>query len=205
MSTKLAVLTFIWLICLGLGVGFLTFYSNTPGQEAEYLSVWPDSSSIQRSESKATLMMFLHPRCSCSSASLSELERLLPFLKDQVQLVIVFTQPKGKTGEWTKERLWKKAISLPEAQVLVDSDGKETDLFGAKTSGHTFLYDHFDRILFTGGLTLGRGHEGDSRGRRLLLAWAKGEINQVHLSRVYGCALKEGNFNREISSIFEDM
>ena len=50
---------------------------------------------------------------------------------------------------------------------------------GATTSGHVLLYDAGGVLRFAGGITDGRGHEGDNAGLDAALALLRGHVPEV--------------------------
>jgi len=174
----------IWLLSVTIGFAALLRYANTPSQAAVAAPAsWPQSSQVPRSSGKATLVLFAHPNCSCTNATLAELERLIPALRGKVDLNVVF-----RSG--TLSPLWRKAASLPTVKTGPDPGGFEAALFGAKTSGQAFLYDSGGTLVFQGGLTPSRAHEGESLGKQALLEFAESGHTSIHQSRVFGCALQ---------------
>jgi hypothetical protein len=71
-----------------------------------------------------------------------------------------------------------------------DDDGVEAARFQALTSGATALYDPQGRLLFSGGITSARGHEGDSFGiRRISSLLRTGKADRAD-APVFGCSLR---------------
>jgi hypothetical protein len=60
----------LWIGCLITGSVFLTRYERTPGSDAPAPSQWPSGVSAPRGPNLPTLVMFLHPNCPCSRASI---------------------------------------------------------------------------------------------------------------------------------------
>jgi hypothetical protein len=87
--------------------------------------------------------------------------------------------------------LWRRAAAIPGVIALRDRDGAKAKSFGAETSGDVIAYGNDGRLLFHGGLTAARGHEGDSFGRQRLLAVLRGETPDRRDSPVFGCNLDE--------------
>lgn len=189
----------IWICCLVFGVFFLTKFAGTPGDDPVNVSkTWPTNSKILKNNERPTFVIFAHPRCSCSSATLGELERLMPFFKGQVDVQILFVQLEGRTPAWVQTSLWDKARSIPGVQVSVDVQAQEVDKFGARTSGQSFLYDKNGALIFSGGITAARGHMGDSKGRDFIISWLRGKESSSFSSHVFGCALKNSESNFDI-------
>lgn len=189
-SYLLGFATVVWSILLVGSFWRLFVYANTPGAPGESIATWPLETKIKRHDGKATLVLFAHPRCPCSKASVAELSRLIPFSKDKIENFVVFVKPKGLTDDWAKEDLWREAVSMPEVSTILDEGGIEADRFGAKTSGQVMLYDRSGNLVFHGGITPARGHMGDSIGRDAVLAVVEKGQTSLKRSSAFGCSLK---------------
>jgi hypothetical protein len=169
----------------------LVGFDQTPGALGVALPRWPMSTAIHRNPDLQQMLVFLHPFCPCSAATLAELARVparRPRDIPQPEIKILFVRPRGAT-EWRAGRLWDTAQKLPGAEVMWDEGGEEADRFGAQTSGAVFLYNSGGSLLFHGGVTGSRGHAGDNYGAdQLILALNSGRpVSGKHL--VFGCAL----------------
>jgi hypothetical protein len=139
---------------------------------------------------RPTLLVFAHPACPCTRATLAELERLLATCCDQFDAHVLFIAPEGTDSSWRDTDLVRTARRIPSVTVHVDAGRRETDLFRERTSGACLVYDTSGRLLFNGGLTAARGHEGDNPGTAAIKALMarKGEQPPVP---VFGCPLFE--------------
>jgi len=155
----------LWLIAVAIGFGVVSSYDASPGKSGVAPPTWPDDVDVSRHDSVATLVMFLHPHCPCSRASLGELERLVARCHDHVAVRIMFVKPAGAGPDWCDSDLWRSAAQLPGVELAVDESGKLARRFGGETSGHVVLYDATGRLLYSGGITASRGHSGDNAGR----------------------------------------
>ena len=72
---------------------------------------------------------------------------------------------------------------------MIDATGTEAELFGAKTSGHATLYGTGGQLLFEGGITGSRGHQGDNAGVSSIAKLLAGEKPDVKGTDVFGCGL----------------
>jgi hypothetical protein len=185
----IAILIAAWSVCAGLGLTKMLTYELTPAASATAPAMWPQSATISRDVSIPTLVLFLHPRCPCSRATLAELERLIAACDEQFALRIVFVRPAGASDDWNQTDLHQAAERIPYALISCDADGFEAALFGAKTSGQALLYSPNGRLLFQGGLTASRGHEGDNAGRTALSALISGGRSNCTQTAVFGCSL----------------
>src|SRR5256885_12910626 len=71
--TVLAVIAAVWVMALGGGVWVIHVHSTTPGASGETPSSWPTGSTLARRDGGPTVLMFVHPDCPCTKASLTEL------------------------------------------------------------------------------------------------------------------------------------
>ena len=192
----LALLTFSALSTL-FGMKIMLGFDQTAGAVAPSPSTWPVGGNISRAKNTPQLLVFVHPECSCSIATLDELARVTPQAKifpHRLVTDILFYRTEGlRSGEGKNQsessRLWNIAKSLPGARVRWDDGGRETQRFGAQTSGFALLYGAQGQLLFHGGVTGSRGHEGDNAGLdRLVTALYSGRPASSP-SLVFGCAL----------------
>src|SRR5918996_4610815 len=75
MSPGLIFVVLAWAAAVGGGVVWIWNYKTTPGLASGPPATWPASTDFR--PSGTTLVMALHPLCTCSHASVSELARLL--------------------------------------------------------------------------------------------------------------------------------
>ncbi|HEY8966270.1 MAG TPA: hypothetical protein VIM58_07500, partial [Candidatus Methylacidiphilales bacterium] len=92
---------------------------------------------------------------------------------------------------WRDSANERAARRIPGVAVVADPDGKAAALLGAKTSGEVLLFDGAGRLLFSGGITGARGHEGPNAGEAAVIALASGAELPAASRRapVYGCSL----------------
>jgi hypothetical protein len=152
-------------------------------------AAWPAAVPISLDARRLTLVMALHPQCPCSRASVRELAALMARSGDRVSAMVLTVRPAGAPPDWTDTDLRRDAAAIPGVHVVDDVDGKASIAFGATTSGQTALYDPHGRLRFTGGITDGRGHEGDNAGLDAILALVRGGEARSSSTPVYGCPL----------------
>jgi hypothetical protein len=177
-----------WCLSVAAGFGGLMWYSQQPGDADAPPATWPSHSALPIAARQRILVMFVHPHCPCSRASLEELASIVDACPDPLQTLVVFVRPKSLDAGWESGRLWKQVAEIPSVQRLVDPAGREAELFGAKTSGQTYLYDASGKLHFSGGITAFRGHAGDNRGRQAVERVLQGQpAKRTHC--IYGCPL----------------
>jgi hypothetical protein len=180
---------FLWLVLTTGGLAGLWLYSGTPGKEGTPPDAWPSSSSLRPTLGTSTLVMFLHPQCPCSRASIYELAILLAHSSGHLRAEVVFLKPPGREDSWIHTDLWQDASKLPATVAISDLGGREAALFKATTSGETVVYDTAGKLRFHGGITGARGHIGDNAGCFAIEAYANAGFTATTRTRVFGCPL----------------
>jgi hypothetical protein len=181
-----------WLAAIAGGFAILWVYKSTPGAERGAPPVrWPAASAVARSAQRATLLLFAHPRCVCTRASMAELARLMARFHDRVDATVLFWTPREAPADWSSGDLWTSAERIPGVSVLRDQDGREASRFSVATSGGVVLYDAGGRLLFKGGITPARGHEGDSFGQERIASLLTAGAADRADAPVFGCALEQ--------------
>jgi len=180
-----------WLLAVAGGFAMVWRYKSTPGaQGAVSPERWPAGSAVGRSPDRATLLLFAHPRCTCTRASLAELARILARFHDRLEARVLFWTPREAPADWNKGDLWISAARIPGVKVVRDAEGAEASRFAVATSGGVVLYDPRGHLLFKGGITAARGHEGDSFGQeRIASLLTTGAADRAD-APVFGCALE---------------
>ena len=164
-------------------------HQNSHGATGTTPEHFPSPSQLKLDPTRSTLIMFAHPRCPCTRASLEELNRLLARSQGKVAAQIWFFTPSTLPREWARTDLWKNAAAISGVTVHEDRDGAKARLFGAKTSGHIVVYDARGELRFQGGITGSRGHAGDNAGESAIVSLLAGQDTGLKETRVYGCAL----------------
>jgi len=179
----------VWLAVSGAGFAVLSKYQNTSGSSGPTPSDWPSQARVTLDQTRDTLIMFVHPQCSCSTASIEELNRLLARRSESVNAQVWFFRPKAFPTNWTQSSLWRAAAAIPGVTVQEDVDGTQARLFGAETSGFVLLYDPRGKLRFKGGITGSRGHAGDNEGEDTIVSLLAGQETGLSQTPVYGCSL----------------
>jgi hypothetical protein len=179
----------VWLSLAAVGLTVLWQYDNAPGEAANAPTAWPSDTHLTHATDTSTLVMLAHPQCTCTRASLGELEELLARTAIHPKTYVVFLKPATFGAGWEHTDLWRTATRLPNVSVIRDDDGVEARSFGAATSGQTLLYDRSGALQFSGGITASRAHQGDNAGRQSLLTLLNGGRNAQSGTHVFGCSL----------------
>jgi len=185
------------------GMLILTASDNTPGAVSAVPRTWPGGSRIERSRSRRELIVFVHPFCGCTEATISELAKLPPLnpaYPDAPAITFAVFRP-GRESGWKWTALARSTAALPGAKLRWDDGGVEARRFGAVVSGFVLLYSSENVLMFHGGVTGSRGHEGDNYGLDALRDALKtppgraGAGYTTRGSRTFGCAL--GSFGAD--------
>jgi len=151
---------------LGVVLGWVELFriSATPGEQAAAPARWPHEEPRLGDGKRPFLMVFVHPRCDCTHATLQELDRILEGRGGSVQVALVVYQSRALDGVLARR-------------------------FGAATSGEAVLYSSEGKLLFQGGVTPERAHVGDSQGASKLNAALRLGVAQTGQTNVFGCPL----------------
>jgi hypothetical protein len=182
-------LSLVWLVIVGTGFTLLARYQNASGSIGRTPSDWPHQTRVELDQKLNTLVMFVHPQCPCTRASMEELNRLLARCHGNVAAQVWFFKPAGFSADWTRSDLWRSAAAIPGVTVHEDPDGAQARLFGAETSGFVLLYDPHGKLRFKGGITGSRGHAGDNAGEDSVVSLLDGHGVSLTQTPVYGCSL----------------
>jgi hypothetical protein len=194
-----------------LGWYQLFTFSSTPGEQFAAPSRWPPDIPIPRASAIALhdssiplLLVFIHPRCSCTPATLEQLNQLLDSTHAAVRTVLVVYRSNAVDPaiSETSNRATASAAGQPgirsaiepikslraQAQIVLDTDGVLARRFGAATSGEIVLYSA-GRLLFQGGITPMRAQVGESAGADALRIALTNGAAQARIFSVFGCPI----------------
>jgi hypothetical protein len=182
----------LWLGAAVAGLAVLARYQAASGSVGVTHSQWPAHAAVAPDTNHDTLVMFVHPQCPCTRASLDELNRIAARCQGNFSGQIWFFHPAEFSEDWVHAGLWQSARGIPGVIPFEDPEGAQARVFGAETSGFVLLYDPRGKLLFKGGITAGRGHDGDNDGEDAIIALLSGKSAAVHETPVYGCSLLDG-------------
>ncbi len=178
----------VWTAVVGRGVHELMVYAYTPAATAAVGEAWPVTAPVTGPMSQPLLGVFVHAECPCSRASLNELSRVMAQARGRVE-ARVYIESTGPDGGLDSDNA-RTAARIPGVQVVADRDGLVAESLRAAVSGETLLFAAGGSMLFHGGLTAARGHEGDNDGRRAVLSLLEGGSAPPTVP-VFGCYFRE--------------
>jgi hypothetical protein len=180
-----------WAVVTGAGLFALAKYQATPGTAvARATGLLPRP--VLAAAGKMVLVMFVHPKCPCTDASLTELSTLMAASDNRLHASIFVFQPTSEPDDWSRTRLWTDAANIANTDVRFDLDAATARRYGAATSGQIFLYDQRGNLLYSGGITGSRGHVGDNTGLRTVTGIVNGKIHPatpITGEPVFGCPI----------------
>ncbi len=174
----------------------LNRYSASPGTPANppaALSKQASDSVFKASPGKFSVVMVVHPLCQCSRASLDNLQEILMRASGKIQAFVVVNSPDDASAEWTNSDMVRTARQIPGVRVVNDPGAHISARLGAVTSGQVYVFSDHGRLLFSGGITDGRGHVGECEGMTSILSIVRGSGSRMTTTPVYGCALVQSS------------
>jgi hypothetical protein len=176
-----------WLSLSILGFALLYRHAYTAGDRSPRKTTALPS---VESDLRHRLLVFLHPHCPCSRATLGELRTILDRCRDSVSAEIWMIRPDGATADWNGSILMGESASLPNVRVRWDEGGEAARRYDARTSGEVLMFDPAGRLRFRGGITASRGHPGWNRGTESIRGILRGGATPFSQTSVYGCPLE---------------
>ena len=165
--TTWTILTFVCFLIVMPSIG------NDPCYSRELASKWPNSTNLTKVSNSGHLVVFAHPYCPCTRTTLRNLDELTDLTKINVSVV----QLRNASLESLRSPIPSIARIVQENNwiLIPDYEGTQANIFGAKTSGECLLYAPNGDLLFAGGITVSRGHQGENVG----LATLKELVHQI--------------------------
>lgn len=182
-------LTLAWGLAVFGGLAGMWAYAEAAAPPPEAGPAWPVSATLGREAGRLTLVMAVHPKCPCSRASLAELRILLARVPRRPVVDVLVFRPADVPAGWEATGLWTAASAIPGVHVIRDDEGRQARVFGTLASGSVLLYSADGRLLFSGGITSARGHEGDNAGLEALVSLLTDARPAASRFPVFGCLL----------------
>lgn len=178
----------VWLVGVIATFGYVWKYKSTPGTVGAVPVAWPADSAIIPVAGKPNLVVFTHPQCPCTRATIAELGRVASELGDRAQIHVVLVRPTDAPPHFEDGPIAERAARIGGVKLVVD-DGSEAKRFGSVTSGATVLYTSSGALAFHGGLTTARGHEGRSPAHTQIADVVLRDAGAALATPVFGCEI----------------
>src|SRR3954447_8938178 len=101
-STLLLVALGIWIVTIAVMFRAIRRFETTPGRAAVARRAWPAGSSIHPTAGQWSLVMLVHPHCSCSRASVTELQAILDKAPASLKTYVLVYRPSDAAAGWEK-------------------------------------------------------------------------------------------------------
>ncbi len=187
MKNSLYLITGIWLICIIISLYYISSYMFKVSENPQACPIYPNNQQIIFDKTKDNLILFIHPFCPCSHATVNELKRVLAKTNANIAINVVFIKPKGLKSIQQND-LYQEISQIKGVNIIFDRSNVLAGAFNINTSGSILLYDINGNLIFQGGITGGRAEEGDNLGKSRLIQALKNESGKWQ-SPVFGCSL----------------
>jgi len=171
------------------GFALLARHQSRAGDSGKPAHACPSAYASLLHPELPTLLLFAHPQCPCTIATIAELERVAAKCEGRLHVIVCVDAPAAFSSELVHGRTWTRASATPSFDVKEDAHGRIASAFGVRTSGHALLFAPDGELLFDGGITGSRGHEGDNPGSLAVVDIVLGRAPDCRFTPVYGCAL----------------
>lgn len=178
-----------WLLALVSSFAALNWYKQLPGPIGVIKNNWPQNVSYDYHRNQYNFVMFAHPKCGCTKASLIELQNLMNETKSKMNVKIFFYHPKKTLSSWTDTDSKISASKIPGIEVYTDEGGEVARRFGAMTSGQVMVYSPTGDLSYSGGITESRGHIGVNDGARSIASVVETGKTNIKTQPTFGCML----------------
>jgi hypothetical protein len=181
----------LWIAAAAGGSLYMFVYESRPAPRSAMAEVWPEQVGLERNVGGFSLVMAVHPKCPCTRASVAELNTLMLGFGGRVRAIALVTKPFELPDLWSESDVTARLHEIPNVEVVRDLGGAKSDEFGVRSSGQTLLYDASGQLVFDGGITAFRGHEGPSVGSEMLKQIVAGKAVGHRHSETFGCSLED--------------
>src|SRR4051812_11107369 len=136
-----AALLGVSVVSTGVGMHALIDFNEKPGLASAAPLRWPPETALARQNGRTSLLVFLHPFCPCSGATLHGISKITEDFssKRRPDITVVFAGMAGARDTFGP---------IPGGTVVWDEDGREAQRFGVLKSGYTLLYSAAGDLLF---------------------------------------------------------
>lgn len=182
----------LWILSVTAGSAWLWSYELTAGRKGDAPLRWESSPQLVLDGNRHNLVISLHPHCPCSRATVEELSRILAHTGARLKVHALLFAPEDAAPEWFESALVDRLLKLPHTAISTDVAGRHAAARGALTSGDAQLYAPDETLIFHGGVTIARGHAGDSPGSAAVIAAVNNSVPEERAAvktPVYGCQL----------------
>ncbi len=180
----------VWILAAGTGSALLWKHALTPAPLPRLPPVLPSVPGLEtHAAGLPTLLVFLHPLCPCSEASFSELLKVARAAQGRARILVLMYEPEAKPVDWKDSKLARRVRASQEVHWMEDTTGRIAAQFGVEASGTAVLYDKEGALVYGGGLTWARGHEGENAGVDAMIEFIVKGKTSLRARPVFGCKI----------------
>ena len=152
------------------------------------LNRWPNDIELGLDD-RPVVAIFYHPKCPCTRATVRCLQRFSTRFESAPTLIAYAYAPLQSNDDWIESETTANLRLLANTTIVMDREGQIAQRFGAHTSGHVMVFDAEHELLFSGGITPARGHEGEGKAGLSFLDCLNGKRIESSRWPVLGCSL----------------
>lgn len=124
-----------WLFLAGAGFLVLLNHAFEPARVGGPAPIkWPRSSALPGPGALPRLVMFVHPHCPCTLASLQELRAIAQQRQPHLEVQVVVLHSDELAEGWSEAETVRQVSHVPGASIFRDDHGAEAARFGAAAS-----------------------------------------------------------------------
>lgn len=177
----------LWTAGLLVALVLFTLWAAREEQKASAKSRnWPEGAPLTLDPARLTLLVFVHPQCRGTEATLQTLAHVMERCAGHANVTIMLYEDPALLAYWKGSPIKAVAESIPGATVRNDSLGEAASFFDVTTSGSALLFAPDGTLLYRGGITPGLGQVGEGD---VLQTWLL-EGRGVRHEPVFGCSLQ---------------
>ncbi|MGC3990136.1 MAG: hypothetical protein QM796_10740 [Chthoniobacteraceae bacterium] len=90
----------MWACAVVTGFALVTRYEVKPGRAEIVPAQWPQNLPVHPDGTRQNLLLFAHPQCVCTRATLTELEQILETHPGQLQVTVLMWAPSDLGEAW---------------------------------------------------------------------------------------------------------
>src|SRR5438552_1238510 len=105
-----------WLVAVFVCVYLLALHELTPGRVGK-VGGWPGSHLVALGHGTKTLLVFIHPGCPCTEATMTELRRILDENGNLVRASVLAFRPSAAASNWERTDLYERLVRFPDVKL----------------------------------------------------------------------------------------
>jgi hypothetical protein len=142
-------------------VGFTLWAAREEQKASAKSRNWPEGAPLTLDPARLTLLLFVHPQCRGTEATLQTLAHVMEHCAGHANVTIMLYEDPALLAHWKGSPIKSEAESIPGATVREDHLGEAASFFDVKTSGSALIFAPDGTLLYRGGITPGLGQVGD--------------------------------------------